>query len=144
MLTFLLYSFGIVSKIHYIMDRKRIEKIATVSLAKCDQNETHFFGSLTATWQFKRSSNFEIVGCRKSLMLSRSLCWYTFFFLHFLKIRLLIYILSFCILQSDWVSLWILLFCIFFFGIFDSFRKNVWMCKTYPAATLTTIHRFFS
>ena len=39
-----------------------------------------FFCSLTTTWQFKRSFNFEIVDHRKSMMLSRSLCWYTFYF----------------------------------------------------------------
>ena len=43
MLTFLLYSLGIVSKIYSIMEKKKIEKNATVFLAKYDQNELHFY-----------------------------------------------------------------------------------------------------
>ena len=42
LLTFLLYSLGIVSKIHSIMERTKIEKIATDSLAKYDQNARIF------------------------------------------------------------------------------------------------------
>ena len=43
LLTFLLYSLGIDSKIHSIMKGKKIEKIATVSFAKSDQNEPGFY-----------------------------------------------------------------------------------------------------
>ena len=42
-LTFLLYPLGIDSKIHSIMERKKIEKIATVSFAKYDQNNDQIF-----------------------------------------------------------------------------------------------------
>ena len=42
LLTFLLYSLRIVSKIHSITERKKNEKIATVSLAKYDQNARIF------------------------------------------------------------------------------------------------------
>ena len=49
--------------------------------------------------------------------------------LHILRINLLIHLLSFCILQNAWTSLWILLFCSFFlFRIFYSFRKGVSAC----------------
>ena len=65
-----------------------------------------------------RSFNFEFVERCKSLMLSRSLWWYTFFFLYFLKIS-------------------------FFFHIFNSFCKGIWMSRTYPAVTLAAIHRLF-
>ena len=57
LLTFLLYSLRLLSKLYSIMDRKKIQKIATVSLQ-------YFF-------------NFEMVGRRKSLMLSHFLCWFT-------------------------------------------------------------------
>ena len=41
-LTFLLYSLGTNSKIHSVMEKEKIEKIATVSFAKYDQNEPDF------------------------------------------------------------------------------------------------------
>ena len=52
LLTFLLYSLGIDSKIHSTIERKKSEKIATVSFAKYDQNQPDFylfFCSLTTT-----------------------------------------------------------------------------------------------
>ena len=145
MLTFLLYSLRLLCKLHSIMEKKKIENIATDPLQKYYQNQIHFylfFCSLITTQQFKIFFNFEMVWHRKSLMLSRFLCWFAdvYYFLHLLKIALFIYILSFCIFQNDWTSLWIMLFCIFCFRIFYFFRKGVWVCKTYTATTLATIH----
>ena len=127
--------------------KKKIEKIAYLSLQKYYQNEHHFyllFCSLTTTWQFKVFFNFEMATRRKSLMLCVFFTDLLYYFLRFLKISLFIYILSFCIFQNEWASLWIILFCIFCFRIFYSFRKGVWVCKKYPTATLATIHRLFS
>ena len=144
MLTFLLYSLGIVSKIHSIMERKRIDKNATVFLAKYNQNEPHFYFFILSLQLNNPKHSFEIAGRRKSLILSRSLCWYIFFFLTLFEDKLAYLHMSLSILQNDWASLWILLFCIFSFRVFYSVRKGAWMRKTYPVATLAAIHRLFS
>ena len=61
LLTFLLYSLGIVSKIHSIMERTKIEKTTTVSLAKYDQNARIFIYFFVVLLQLDNSKDLLIL-----------------------------------------------------------------------------------